>query len=82
MDITSPKQQDKRSEKYPDEGIATDCAHSLKHGVTQFRGVDLRTGNQLLFEDIGGGKYFRRLSPFEVRRAIKNKVEILDSYKR
>ncbi|NDW08758.1 hypothetical protein [Dysgonomonas sp. 520] len=28
------------------------------------------------------GKYFRRLSPFEVRRAIKNKTEILDSYKR
>jgi len=53
MDITFPKQLDEQLEKYPDEGIATDCAHSLKHGVTQFRGIDLRTGNQLFFEDIG-----------------------------
>ncbi|MDR1716461.1 MAG: hypothetical protein LBS20_11520 [Prevotella sp.] len=27
-----------------------------------------------------GSKYFRRLSPYEVRRAIENKTEIKDSY--
>jgi hypothetical protein len=25
-----------------------------------------------------GGKYFRRLSPFEVRKAIRNKTEIIE----
>lgn len=37
----------------PITGIATDAAHSLKHGLTSFRGVDLETGEELFLEDIG-----------------------------
>jgi len=37
----------------PGRGIATDAAHSMKHGVTQFRGIDLKTGEQIFFEGIG-----------------------------
>ena len=38
---------------YPIEGIATDAAHSLKQGVTQYRAVDLATGEQLFLKDLG-----------------------------
>ena len=39
--------------KRPVQGIATDGAHSTKNGLTQYRGVDLKTGNQLFLVDIG-----------------------------
>jgi ribonuclease HI len=39
--------------KRPQEGIATDCAHSRKNGLTRFRGIDLRTGKQIFLEEIG-----------------------------
>ena len=38
---------------YPIEGIATVAAHSLKKGVTQYRAVDLATGEQLFLKDLG-----------------------------
>ena len=38
---------------YPIEGIAADAAHSLKKGVTQYRAVDLATGEQLFLKDLG-----------------------------
>ncbi|PXV57441.1 ribonuclease HI [Dysgonomonas alginatilytica] len=37
----------------PTEGIATDGAHSIKNSLTSYRGVDLRTGEQLFREHIG-----------------------------
>lgn len=39
--------------EYPIEGIATDAAHSLKKGVTQYRAVDLATGEQLFLKNLG-----------------------------
>lgn len=39
--------------KRPVEGIATDGAHSTKNGLTSYRGVDLKTGEQLFLEHIG-----------------------------
>lgn len=53
MDIISPKTESEQQVNYPTAGIATDCAHSTKHGLTQFRGIDLKTGEQIFFEDIG-----------------------------
>jgi ribonuclease HI len=37
----------------PAEGIATDCAHSGKNGRTLFRGIDLKTGEQIFYKDLG-----------------------------
>lgn len=37
----------------PTEGIATDAAHSMKRGVTEYQGVDLATGEQLFYRDLG-----------------------------
>lgn len=37
----------------PVAGIATDGAHSMKNGVTQYRGVDIATGEELFREDLG-----------------------------
>ena len=39
--------------KRPVLGIATDGAHSTKNSLTRYRGIDLRTGDQLFLEDIG-----------------------------
>ena len=39
--------------KRPAEGIATDFAHSAKNGRTLFRGVDLKTGEQIFWKDLG-----------------------------
>lgn len=39
--------------KRPTEGIATDGAHSTKNGLTSYRGIDLKTGDQLFMEHIG-----------------------------
>lgn len=37
----------------PSSGIATDAAHSNLNGKTEFREVDLSTGAQLFYYDIG-----------------------------
>ena len=37
----------------PTEGIATDAAHSQKNGITQYRAVDLKTGEQIFYENLG-----------------------------
>ena len=37
----------------PKEGIATDAAHSAKFGITQYRGIDLRSGSEIFHEDLG-----------------------------
>lgn len=35
------------------KGIAVDAAHSMKNKKTEFRGVDLSTGNVLFYKDLG-----------------------------
>lgn len=35
------------------EGITVDAAHSMKQKKTEFRGVDLATGEIIFYEDIG-----------------------------
>lgn len=37
----------------PTEGIATDAAHSTKHGVTEFQGINLATGEQIFYRNLG-----------------------------
>lgn len=39
--------------KRPVAGIATDAAHSTKHGVTEYQGIDLATGERLFYENLG-----------------------------
>lgn len=53
MDIISQKKKGDQDENYPTVGIATDCAHSSKYRLTQFRGIDLKTGEQIFLEEIG-----------------------------
>lgn len=47
MDISSGNQH------RPSAGIATDGAHSLKNKVTRYRGVDIKTGNEIFYESLG-----------------------------
>ena len=37
----------------PTEGIATDCAHSSKNGLTEYRAIDLKTGKELFYRSLG-----------------------------
>lgn len=37
----------------PTEGIATDASHSIKNGLTRYRGIDLRTGVEIFHESLG-----------------------------
>lgn len=37
----------------PLEGICTDAAHSMKNEITEYRGVDLETGEELFYRNIG-----------------------------
>lgn len=37
----------------PIYGIATDAAHSIKRSVTEFQGVDLATGEQIFYKNLG-----------------------------
>ncbi len=37
----------------PIDGIATDCAHSAKCGMTEYRVVDLETGEELFRRSLG-----------------------------
>lgn len=37
----------------PVEGIATDAAHSMKNGRTEYQGIDLATRQQIFYIDLG-----------------------------
>lgn len=37
----------------PTEGIATDAAHSMKNGKTEYQGIDLATRQQIFYKDLG-----------------------------
>ncbi len=37
----------------PTEGIATDAAHSTKRGVTEYQGINLATGEQIFYRNLG-----------------------------
>lgn len=39
--------------KYPTEGIATDAAHSMKRGITEYQAIDLKTGEQIFYNNLG-----------------------------
>lgn len=39
--------------KRPVQGIATDAAHSTKNGKTEYRAIDLASGQQLFYQSIG-----------------------------
>lgn len=37
----------------PTEGIATDAAHSTKHLVTEYQGINLVTGERIFYKNLG-----------------------------
>lgn len=37
----------------PTKGIATDAAHSMKNGKTEYRAIDLATKKQIFYRDLG-----------------------------
>lgn len=37
----------------PEEGIVTDAAHSIKHKITEYQGIDLNTGKRLFYRNLG-----------------------------
>lgn len=37
----------------PTEGIATDAAHSMKNGKTEYQGIDLATRQRIFYKDLG-----------------------------
>lgn len=37
----------------PVEGIATDAAHSMKNGKTEYQGINLATKEQIFYKDLG-----------------------------
>ena len=39
--------------KRPIDGIATDAAHSTKNGITEYQGIDLKTGAQIFYRNLG-----------------------------
>lgn len=39
--------------RIPIEGIATDAAHSTKKGITEYQGIDLKTGKRLFYQNLG-----------------------------
>ena len=39
--------------KRPDKGIATDAAHSTKNLLTEYQGIDLSTGEQIFYRNLG-----------------------------
>lgn len=39
--------------KRPVRGIATDAAHSTKMGITENQGIDLETGEQIFYRNLG-----------------------------
>lgn len=37
----------------PQQGIATDAAHSTKRGVTEYQGINLANGERIFYKDLG-----------------------------
>ncbi|NDW19744.1 ribonuclease H [Dysgonomonas sp. 216] len=37
----------------PNDGIATDAAHSTKRSVTEHQGIDIQTGERLFYKNLG-----------------------------
>lgn len=37
----------------PTEGITTDAAHSTKNSITEYQGIDLATGKQIFYRNLG-----------------------------
>ena len=37
----------------PQQGIATDAAHSTKRRVTEYQGINLTTGERIFYKDLG-----------------------------
>lgn len=37
----------------PTEGVATDAAHSMKNGKTEYQGIDLATGQRIFYKGLG-----------------------------
>lgn len=44
---------DRQVIEMPTSGVATDAAHSLKNNITEYQGVDLRTGKRLFYRNLG-----------------------------
>ena len=51
--LSRPRQQGIGSMNRPTEGIAVDAAHSTKNLVTEFQGIDLATGEQIFYKNLG-----------------------------
>ena len=37
----------------PTQGIASDAAHSMKKGITEYQGIDISSGERLFYRDLG-----------------------------
>ena len=51
--IPTPAQYWLNMIEIPVEGIATDAAHSTKNKITEFQGIDLRTGKRIFYQNLG-----------------------------
>lgn len=51
--IPTPAQYWYNMIEIPVEGIATDAAHSTKNKITEFQGIDLRTGKRIFYQNLG-----------------------------
>lgn len=51
--IPTPAQYWQNMIEIPVEGIATDAAHSTKNKITEFQGIDLRTGKRIFYQNLG-----------------------------
>ena len=51
--IPTPAQYWENMIEIPVEGIATDAAHSTKNKITEFQGIDLRTGKRIFYQNLG-----------------------------
>ena len=64
-------------------GIAVDAAHSVKNRKTEFQGIDLKTGNVVLYKDLGNqtiniGEFLAIVEA--VKYIIKNKYQPMRIY--
>ena len=51
--IPTPAQYWQNMIEIPVAGIATDAAHSTKNKITEFQGIDLRTGKRIFYQNLG-----------------------------
>lgn len=75
-------------------GIAVDAAHSVKNKVTEYRGVDLKTGKTVFYKELGyqtvnigeflaiveAAKYIQRTG-YEPRRIFSDSVTAITWFK-